>query len=330
MKVKTVSKAIKPSKVKPPVVKRSGPPLTKFPYTNHPGPGHGVSGYPITGVAGDFNLAYVSPGITTGNMDPSASRYDLQASTSIRQLRSGSNNFSEWLPAKIATPSTAPVSNFTSEPVLESSLAAGSSKILIGSLARNQRLQAQGRSMGSSYLDHKALNNLYGDDMYLQSQLNIFDKGVRNDALFGDSYAMHQGVQIHLNPRPYVPPRQDLQNSGSVNAESSVPVSSPTGQSSLHDINDFHTPAVTSAGYSDIATHPAHGPLPAQRYDGSWTLDMAPGVLQQPSLLNLPPAADIPVQTYTGYGPQSTSISAARPWGGSMTTPSTRVAAVFG
>jgi hypothetical protein len=169
---------------------------------------------------------------------------------------------------------------------------------------------------------------LFGDDLYMQHNLPAMDSGMRVNQPSGDIVSPVQPIRLQFNQRPSPSPRQDNQPSGTVNNETSIPTVVPGGQENLHDITDAHTPQRVTAGYSNVGTHPAHGPAPAASFDGSWTLDVLPGGQQQLGLADLPPAADIPVQTYSGSGPRNTSIYYTRPSGGKIGTHMQSVAPV--
>lgn len=287
------------------------------------GPTHGVSGYPTTGIPGAYNVGFSTPGTVISNVNPSASRYDIQASGSSVNIQSGVNNFSQSTPAQVNVASS--YSAFTSEPMWEQRLG-GRASAQTASLARNQQLQASGRARHSSFLNQRAYHGVFGEDLYMQSQLPVIDEGQSFNRAVGDIPTPVRPVNL-FGATPSTSVRHGDQQTGTVNDPSRINTTGPIGQSNLHNINDHHTPQVATAGYATPGTHPAHGPSPSPVYDGSWTLDVLPPQ-QLPGLLNLPPAADIPVQTYSGYGPQSTSIHATRPLWGQKNGIQTRTVAV--
>lgn len=293
-------------------------------------PNYVPSDYPVTGVPGAFNIGYSTPGVTIGNLDPRASRYDIQASGNVVNIENGRNNFSQAT-MPMTNPRTVPQSAFTSEPVWEMRFGGGASQQSVSRIARNQQLQSQGRPQRSSLMDDRALNDYYGNDLFLQSRIPNIDRGTSTQTPAGDIMSPVPRVHLRFTPTPITAPRQDNQESGTYNDHAAMEnVASPMGQSNLHDINDIHTPQPATAGYSATGTHAAHGQTPAANFDGSWTLDVLPGNQQPPiGLMNLPPAADIPVQTYTGSGPKNTSIHWSRPIGGKFTKPQMQRVSVF-
>ena len=293
-------------------------------------PNYVPSDYPITGVPGAFNIGYSTPGVTTGNIDPRSSRYDIQASGNVINIEMGRNNFNQ-VTTPLSNPRIVPQSAFTSEPVWEQRLGGGVTQQTVSQIARNQQLQAQGRPQRSSLMEDRALNDFYGNDLFLQSRIPNINHNMATNTPAGDIMSPVPRVHLRFTPTPITAPRQDNQESGTYNDHAAMEnVQSPTGQSNLHDINDVHTPQPATAGYSAIGTHAAHGQTPSPHYDGSWTLDVLPGNQQAPlGLSQLPPAADIPVQTYTGSGPQSTSIHWSRPLGGKISKPHLQRVSVF-
>ena len=93
-----------------PRVQRPPPkPLLSIGISPNPGPGHGVSGYRTTGVAGGLSVANSSTGINSiGNVDSSVSRYSLSATPgtgeglssrlSTNSSFSQSSNYGYWSP----------------------------------------------------------------------------------------------------------------------------------------------------------------------------------------------------------------------------------------
>jgi hypothetical protein len=286
---------------------------------------HGVSGDPVIGVPGAFNTGFSTPGIHSGNLAPSASRYGIQAGGNTITIKYGNNTYNQTTPVRL--PSINTESAFTAEPVWESRLARGASAPT--TLPLNQILQSGGAQHMTTYLAERARMGLFGDDMYLQSIMPTLDGDHIPARQVGDVVTPVRPIRLQFNSRPTTAIRTGDQPSGSTNNEAQVPVQTPDGQSTLHDINDAHTPQRTTVGYSAPGTHPAHGPSPSQNYDGSWTIDVLPGGQQQPGLQDLPPAADIPVQTYTGDGPRNTSIHFTRPSGGRNVQMQTKAVAVF-
>lgn len=293
-------------------------------------PNYVPSDYPITGVPGAYNIGYSTSGVTSGNIDPRSSRYDIQASGNVMNIELGRNNFTQTT-TPLSNPRRIPQSAFTSEPVWEARLGGGVTRQTVSQISRNQQIQAQGRPQRSSLLEDRSFNDFYGNDMFLQSRMPNIDRNVPQQTPSGDIMSPVPRVHLRFTPTPITAPRQDNQESGTYNDHAAMDnVASPMGQSNLHDINDVHTPQPATAGYSAIATHPAHGQTPAPTFDGSWTLDVLPGNQQQQiGLMDLPPAADIPFQSYTGTGPKSTSIHWSRPIGGKFTTPQMQRVSVF-
>lgn len=292
-----------------------------------PTPAHGVSGYPTTGIAGGYNRTFASTGIVTGNVDPAASRYDLQNSSSSFAINRGTDfNFATPAPpVRMVQPT---IGNFTSEPSVENRLFASTTPVTENYQARNQQVQAGGGHQRSSLMEEQAFTGYLGDDLYMQSQVPSLNQNRGTTTPSGEIMSPAPAVRLQFSPRPNTTPRQDNQNSGTINQEGSIPAVGPEGRGDLHEINDSHTPARITPGYSSVGTHAAHGPVPHQNFDGSWTIDVLPG--ERPLMLSdLPPAADIPVQTYSGYTPQNTSVEYMRPSGGSLVTPTTQRVAVF-
>lgn len=277
---------------------------------------HGVSGYATTGVGGAFNVQHASGGIFHNNLDPASSRYDIQSSTHREQ---GTGNYSQLY--AIGNPAPQTTGAFTSEPVWGAAFATTAS-----AATRNQLLQTTAPSTSASRLQAQARHGFLGHDMYLQYHVPTMDAGVSQTRPHGDIVSPVQPIRLNFRPTP--PPRQDNQPSGTVNNEGVLPGPTPGGQATLHDINDAHTPQPVTAGYSAPGTHPAHGPSPSPAFDGSWTLDILPGGQGPPGLSDLPPPADIPVQTYSGTGPRNTSIYYTRPSGGKLFTHTQAVAEV--
>lgn len=309
---------------KTPAPKRTGgkliqPPAPVISFRISP---HGVSGYPTTGVAGAYSSAHATSGITSGNLNPASSRYDIQAGGNTLTIRSQGHTYNQTTPVRL--PSTDTISAFTSEPVWESTLAGVG--VTTGSLARNQILQATPGQHVTSQLRERARVGFLDNDLYMQTQIRTIDRGVRPNQPAGDVVSPVQPVRLQFTP--FSGTRQGEQNTGTMNNVGAIPSVGPTGQNTLHDINDVHTPQPVTAGYSAPGTHPAHGPSPSPQVDGSWTLDVLPGGQGQIGLMNLPPAADIPVQTYSGAGPRNTSIHYTRPSGGKLITHTQAVAPV--
>ena len=294
-----------------------------------PTPAHGVSGYPVTGVAGGYNMFNSATPIAIGNVNPAASRYDIQYPGTATTINRGTDfNFATPAPTvRVGMPTT---SNFTSEPSAESRLYASTvTPSTAGYLARNQRIQSEGGHQRSSLMEERAFTGFLSDDLYMQSRVPGLDQNRGVTSPSGEVMSPAQGVRLHFTPRPTTSPRQDNQPSGTTNPEQQVNVVSPQGRGDLHEINDSHTPARITAGYSGVGTHMAHGPVPHANFDGSWTLDVLPGQQRPMTLQDIPPAADIPVQTYSGYSPQNTSVEYMRPSGGSFTQPTLQRVAVF-
>lgn len=282
---------------------------------------HGVSGFQTTGVPGAFNAGFSTPGVAVGNLDPRASRMDIQASGNVINIRTGNNNYNQSTPGKVAVIGQIPYSNLTSEPIWTQRFAGGTGQQTVSFLPRNDYLQSQGGASRGSFMDQRAAEGYYGNDMFLQHRVPNLDRNRPVGASVGDQVTPLAPTRLDFHPRPSAPARQGDQHSGTINQPQSMEVATPMGQVSLHYINDSHTPQPATAGYASAGTHPAHGPTPSSAYDGSWTLDILPGGQQQPGLSDLPPAADIPVQTYSGSGPRSTSIYASRPLGSGISNP---------
>jgi len=290
-------------------------------------PAHGVSGYPTTGVAGGYNMAYSADSVPLGNVNVAASRYDVQYSSSAARISRGTD-FNYATPAPTVRVGAPTISNFTSEPVVAQNLFSSEGPSTASYLARNQQLQAGGGHQRSSLLEEQAFTGYLGSDLYMQSQVPSLDQNRTSETMHGEVMSPAPAVRLQFTPRPSTNPRQDNQNSGTVNQENAIPTVGPMGRGDLHSINDAHTPARITAGYSSTGTHHAHGPVPQSQFDGSWTLDVLPGQ-RKLMLTDLPPPADIPVQTYSGYSPQNTSVEYMRPAGGSLITPSIQRVAVF-
>lgn len=294
-----------------------------------PTPAHGVSGYPTTGLAGDYNRSYATTGIPTGNVDVAGSRYSMQRTSTSTTINRGTDfNYATPAPSVRTIETGLNPSNFTSEPALESQLFSLSTPSTQPFQARNQRVQAGGGHQRSSLLEEQAFTGYLGDDLYMQSQVPGLDANRATTGPSGEVMSPAPAMRIQFSPRPSTSPRQDNQNSGTVNQEGAIPTVGPSGRGDLHEINDSHTPHHVTAGYAAPGTHMAHGPVPSQHFDGSWTLDVLPN--EKPVMLSdLPPAADIPVQTYSGYSPQNTSVEYMRPSGGSLVAPSIQRVAIF-
>lgn len=304
-------------------------PIVSLAVTPTPTPAHGVSGYPVTGVAGGFNQSHSATTITIGNVNPAASRFSLQAPTSARTIGMGTD-FNEFATPHTIRPGIAPTTaNFTAEPRTEARLDAASTPSTAAVMARNQQLQASGGHRRSSLMEENAFLGGGDNDLYMQTQVEGMQTGRSSDTPNGEIVTpATPTIPVRLFPTPETPARQGDQPSGTRNPVASVRVSSPQGREDLQAINDRHTPQHVTAGYATPATHHAHGPQPHQHYDGSWTIDILPG--QRPlTLTDLPPAADLPVQTYSGYSPENTSANYMRPSGGSLIRPSLQRAAVF-
>ena len=282
---------------------------------------HGVSGYQTTGVPGAFNAGYSTPAVPLSNLDPRASRMDIQASGNVINVRAGNNNYNQSTPASIAPVGAMPYASFTSEAVWSQRFAGGAGGMTVTGLARNQGLQAQLRPVRSSHMDGRAVDGYYGNDLFMQSRLPNMDRGRAFGQPAGDIMSPVQPTRLDFNARPNPSARQGDQPSGTTNHGAALNVTTPMGQVTLHRINDVHTPQPATAGYAAPGTHPAHGPSPSAPFDGSWTLDIVPGSQAPPGLADLPPAADVPVQTYSGSGPRMTSIYSSRPMGGSISRP---------
>lgn len=303
-------------------------PIVSIKVTPHQ-PSHGVSGYPVTGIAGGYNQQYSSAGITTGNLNPAASRYDMQTPTTSQQIARGTD-FSEFTtPHPVRTGVVPTVANFTAEPRTEARLDAFATPSTAGMMARNQQLQAGGGHRRSSLLEETSFLGGRDDDLYMQTRVEGMQTNRSAETYHGEVVTpATPAVAANLFPVPETPARQGLQNSGTRNPIASIRLVSPEGRGDLQSINDRHTPQHATAGYATPATHHSHGPQPHAAYDGSWTLDVLPG--ERPiGLVDLPPAADIPVQTYSGYSPSNTSADYMRPAGGSYIKPSLQRAAVF-
>ena len=285
---------------------------------------HGVSGYPTTGVPGAYDHGFSTTGFSSGNIHNNASRYSIQALGSTVTIKQGTNSYTQVTPARL--PSVNTTSSFTAEPFWESRMEGSTAA---ATLPRNQYLQSRGGS-ASSRINERASVGFLDNDLALQQHVASIDNSapVRQ---FGDMPTPVQPTGgTRLSFTPVTAPRQDNQNSGTINNVDVAPSTGPQGQDSLHQINDAHTPQVTAVGYSGAGTHPAHGPSPQQFYDGSWTLDVLPPSSAPIGLMNLPPAADIPVQTYSGGGgPRNTSVAFSRASGGVNAQPSVQTVAVF-
>lgn len=287
-------------------------------------PAHGVSGYPTTGIAGDFNRANSTRGVSLGNVDVAASRYSMQRTGGTVTINRGTD-------FNYATPAPPiPVvnnSNFTSEPVMEDQLAL-STPVTERFLPRNQQLHAGGGHQRSSLMEEQAYTGYLSEDLYMQSQVPGLNTNLHPETPGGQIMSPARPVRLQFTPRPATVPRQDNQNSGTINQEVAIDAVNPEGSGDLHEMNDSHTPQHVTTGYSGAGTHMAHGNPPQQHYDGSWSLDVMPN--EQPLMLSdLPPAADLPVQTYSGYTPQNTSIQYMRPSAGSLIRPSQQAVAIF-
>lgn len=274
-------------------------------------PAHGVSGYPTTGIAGGFNYAYNSPGITTGNVDPAASRFSLQATAPPLTRSLSAHTFGESHTATPVPVGSHQVGNLTAEPSTGVRLF-HATPATAPYMAYNQQLQARGgggASSGAGYFGH------LDGDLTLQGP----DTGRNADQPIGETPTPAVGVNLFGTP-PRGPIRQGDQPSGTVNNTAGMRITSPSGFGDLHAINNRHTPQHVTAGYSAPGTHMAHGPVPHANYDGSWTIDVLPP--ERPiGLLDLPPAADIPIQTYSGYTPQNSSVQYMRPSAGKFIHP---------
>ena len=273
------------------------------------GPTHGVSGYPSTGYPGFYNQGFNTRGISYGISTPAASRYDIVATPNTLTMMSQSNTYNQSINGSL--PRGQPVASFTSEPSWSASYSAASRSASSGT-APNQIQQSLGQEMGSS-LRSSMFRGYYDGDLSMQQVTPSLDRNLSSYGANGDIVTPVHPVPSRLFEAPQTQPRQNLDESGTNNYTRGMRgVVDPRGQSNLHGINDFHTPQVVTAGYGSIGTHPAHGPSPAPMFDGSWSLQSDP-FGTQPSLLSIPPAADIPVQTYSGDGPRSTSIYHSRP-----------------
>lgn len=283
------------------------------------GPTPIVSGYATTGVPGPLNSGYSTTGVTIGNLDPRASRLGISASGSAFAIRYGNDNYSQGI---TGTPNTnnfaVPVGQFTSEPRVESALFSGSPGGVSYSLSSGQQRQAAAGS-DRSYLSGQVRNGLYSGDTMMQ---NIAENVIPHTRPV-DTYNAHVEAPVNAVPQNlnqlFTASRQDEQPSGSVNNVSRIRVTMPQGQPNVNYTNDRHTPALSGYGYTAPGTHPVQA-APSYPFDGSWTIDVLPGGQQQPGLADLAPAADVPVQTYSGSRPRSTSINASRPLGQSYPT----------
>lgn len=291
----------------------SQPPSTIKIKQGSTGPSHGVSGYAVLGEPGGFNIQLNSAGISTGNAMAAGSAYSIQASGSPMMIIEG-NDYDQWKTPSVPTAGIIDYGQYTSEPSLRQAFS-GAPGTVRGSLVEAQSSMP---SSGSSVISNLE-TNMIGRAAPEPTQGS-------NRQMNGSTINPHPG--IHISIRPDVNPRQDNQNSGTVNYEASVQAVRPQGQGGLTTILDSTTPGFSHAGYSGTGTHPAHGPTPSSHYDGSWTLDVNPQ--QQPvGLSDLPPAADVPVQTYTGLGPQNASSYFMRFGGGVNALPSMQRVAVF-
>lgn len=319
-KTTSVKKTRQPKNAAP--IKQPPAPIISF----RVGPNHNapnVSGYATTGIAGAFNAGFSTPGIAYGNLDPRASRYSIEATGSTLNIRTGRDNYNQTTPAKIAVPSQVPQSSFTAERVWSSALAGGASAQTASlSLPENQRLHARGSSQQDSFLQRQMFSGFYQNDTALQPAMQSLDHNLPYNTYNG--HVATPVTPLHPVRLPFNTPgpvRQGDQNSGTVNNTQGMTVASPVGQFKLNFQNDVHTPQPVTSGYSAPGTHPAHGQTLTTPFDGSWTIDVLPGGQQQPTLQDLAPPADIPVQTYSGYGPTSSSIYASRPLGGRISQP---------
>lgn len=302
-------------------------PIVSLRVNPNPTPAHGVSGYPTTGLAGGFNRQQHVTGVPTDNTNPAASRYSMESVVTPVGISQGTD-FNYATPAPPIRPGMGNVSNLTAEPAVQQRLDFSETPSTASAMARNQILQSQGGGARSSFVEEQAYLGRNDNDMYLQTTVPGMQQGGGATSTPGQPVTPAQGARINLFPRPTTTPRQDDQASGTTNAEASITPFGPEGQGNLQQINARHTPQYPAAGYASAGTHHSHGPQPHANYDGSWTIDVMPG--QRPIMLtDLPPAADIPVQTYSGYTPANTSAEYMRPSGGSLITPKIQRAAIF-
>lgn len=268
---------------------------------------HGVSGYPTTGIPGAYNDTNATTGIFHRNLGPTSSRYGIQMSGTADALR---QNYTQYYAS--GTPSQNTRSAFTSEPVNE--VRTTLRPVALFQTPQNQSVQSGRQPARSSAMGEAQFRGYYDGDMQLQHEIPSLDRNTPRNVQMGDVVSPVPATRVRFSPVPT--PRQDNQPSGTINNANLVPGQIPGGQSTLHDINDLHTPQRVATGWSGPGTHPAHGPSPHASFDGSWTLDVLPTPKTQLGLQDLAPAADIPVQTYSGSGPRNTSIYYSRPSGG--------------
>lgn len=300
-------------------------PMVSLQVTPIPQPAHGVSGYPVTGIAGGYNQSSSSTGIQTGNVNPAASRYDMQAPTA--RVRDDFNAFATPRPVRAGVVPT--VSNFTSEPQTEERLDAFGTPSTQGMMARNQQLQSEsGGQRQSTLLQENAFQGYADNDLFIQTRVEGMQQNRSAEEHIGEVVTPANVIPTNLFPTPETPARQGDQPSGTRNPVASIRVTTPQGRGDLQQINDRHTPQHVTTGYASTATHHSHGPQPHQNFDGSWTVDVLPGETPL-TLLDLPPAADVPVQTYSGYTPANTSADYMRPAGGAYIRPSIQRVALF-
>lgn len=164
------------------------------------------------------------------------------------------------------------------------------------------RSHLRGSVEDSSYMARQMELGFAGEDPNIHDMLE--DEGLDADSVHSNIYAPITDTPQQGGGYAFITPstgaHHNFQEHGSVNSVSDIDgIQTPRGRVDYSEMSDRTTPAARGPAGWSIAVHPSmQGPEGAGvPHDGGWTFDINQN--QTPiTLSDLPPAAEIPIQTW--------------------------------
>lgn len=238
-------------------------------------PGHGVSGYATTGVAGDFDFQSHRPiHEVTPNVDSSTSGFGIQAHGTSREVRSGLARFNATTtpaPRNIVTPSPNTNANYN-EPTFE---ADAQRSVRTSSLGLSRDLQSLLDPQQESFLRRRLFEGAFSDDPIVQRMLVDQEEGAQ----------IREGIYMpsHTSTgRPHLPPNTATRHghehvgNGTQNATYQIIANTPTGQSENPSFAEQNTPTlVNTSNFTPAAHHSIGNGFSSGHTQGSSAMQVA-------------------------------------------------------
>lgn len=277
-----------------------------------PLPNHGVSGYPTTGLAGDYNLQFSTPSVPEPRRITPFSNYNLAYTGQPMEAYHNNNEYASSIGVEM-TPDM--LSGFQSNIYPNTS---ASTRHALDTLEdyfeteiyhSENRLRALAHQRGSAQeetlLEQRKQEGYGSGDPNIHHITDIQDEGLDPTSIHSNIYAPITETPQQGGGAAFITPstgaRHDYySDDGSVNSVPSISnIKTPRGRVDYNVMYDRTTPAARPSGNVSIAVHPSmQGPEGATvNHDGGWTFDLV-NQGEPITLTDLPPAAEIPVQEW--------------------------------